>query len=109
MPSPDLGPGCTPCFGLQALFYSDDYIDQMDAKAICAGCDLQARCLETALVRNEAFGIFGGLDAKERQRFRRLNGSTRVRRVELAEEYRTKPPAKRTQQRSGAGRFSAAS
>jgi WhiB family transcriptional regulator, redox-sensing transcriptional regulator len=38
------------------------------AKALCALCDIQPRCLEAALATDEPFGIWGGLTRKERER-----------------------------------------
>lgn len=36
------------------------------AKAVCAGCELRARCLEYALSTGMAAGIWGGLTTPER-------------------------------------------
>ena len=45
------------------------------AKAICRSCLVRAECLETALVQNERFGIWGGLSESERRRFRRRHAA----------------------------------
>ncbi len=37
------------------------------ARAVCAGCPLREPCLQGALERQEAFGIWGGLTSKERR------------------------------------------
>lgn len=37
------------------------------AKAICARCPVQKRCLETALRQGESEGVWGGLTPHERQ------------------------------------------
>ncbi|MCZ2261384.1 WhiB family transcriptional regulator [Isoptericola sp. QY 916] len=41
------------------------------AKAVCASCDVRARCLEVALSNGESDGIFGGLTEDERRSLRR--------------------------------------
>lgn len=41
-------------------------IQERWAKAICAGCEIRTRCLKVALANDERFGIFGGLNARER-------------------------------------------
>jgi WhiB family redox-sensing transcriptional regulator len=41
------------------------------AKAICAGCEVQAECLDYALDNDERFGIWGGLSERERRRLKR--------------------------------------
>lgn len=41
-----------------------------DAKAICAGCDVEAQCLEYALSNDERFGIWGGLSERERRKLK---------------------------------------
>ena len=45
---------------LTHLFFSDDEFDIARAKAICAKCRLAPTCLEGALERNEAYGVWGG-------------------------------------------------
>lgn len=41
------------------------------AKMVCAACSVRRQCLGEALVRDERFGIWGGLSERER---RKLNG-----------------------------------
>ena len=41
-----------------------------EAKRVCAGCDVRAECLESALANDERFGIWGGLSERERRRLR---------------------------------------
>ncbi|MFE7517263.1 WhiB family transcriptional regulator [Streptomyces sp. NPDC057540] len=41
------------------------------AKAICALCDSQPECLQQAMARREEYGVWGGLDEKERRSLRR--------------------------------------
>lgn len=38
-----------------------------EAKAVCGGCPVRARCLKDALDRKEPFGVWGGLDSGERR------------------------------------------
>lgn len=42
-----------------------------EAKAICAGCPVQQKCLEWALYYPEVDGIWGGTTPLERRRMRR--------------------------------------
>jgi WhiB family redox-sensing transcriptional regulator len=42
-----------------------------NAKMVCARCPVRRDCLETALDRDERFGIWGGLSERERRRLRR--------------------------------------
>jgi WhiB family transcriptional regulator, redox-sensing transcriptional regulator len=48
------------------LFYSDDPEDADYAKSVCRRCPLRLNCLEGAMDRREAYGIFGGKDPAER-------------------------------------------
>jgi WhiB family redox-sensing transcriptional regulator len=45
---------------LTHLFFSDDEFDIARAKAICSRCRLAPSCLEGALERGEAYGVWGG-------------------------------------------------
>lgn len=65
------------CSGKEAdLWFSNKDSEIKRAKIICQGCPVRAECLNYALVRKEPFGVWGGLDEKERHRFwkRVLNG-----------------------------------
>lgn len=42
-----------------------------EAKTVCARCPVAELCLETALARNERWGVFGGMDENERARYKR--------------------------------------
>jgi hypothetical protein len=42
-----------------------------EARRICAQCPVREDCLAYALDADERYGIWGGLDPKERQRLRR--------------------------------------
>jgi hypothetical protein len=41
------------------------------ARAVCARCPVRTACLEYALAHGETFGIWGGLNERERRRERR--------------------------------------
>lgn len=43
-----------------ALFFSEDLPDIAAAKKMCANCPVMDKCLESALDRNEQFGVWGG-------------------------------------------------
>lgn len=43
----------------------------INAKKLCSGCPVQNECLTYALEAGEAFGVWGGLDARERRTLRR--------------------------------------
>ena len=78
-------PRCSDGAGTLAhLFFSDDDLDIARAKAICRTCPLAAACLENALARNEAYGVWGGtlLIDGEPVRFARRRGRPPVHRIE---------------------------
>ena len=41
-----------------------------DAKRICGRCEVQAECLEHALVHDERYGVWGGLSERERRQLK---------------------------------------
>lgn len=41
------------------------------AKEVCAGCSMIQNCLNAAMLNNEKYGIWGGMDPDERQKHRR--------------------------------------
>ncbi len=45
---------------LTHLFFSEDLYDIARAKAICRKCPVRDLCLETALERQEPWGVWGG-------------------------------------------------
>lgn len=49
------------------------------AKAICRGCPVAQQCLEWALTTEQRFGIWGGLNATERNKLRRQKQAAMVR------------------------------
>lgn len=52
-------------------FFPDLYDGPAEAKAVCAGCPVRRECLVAALARNERYGVWGGLDERERQNLKR--------------------------------------
>ncbi|MCU0274510.1 MAG: WhiB family transcriptional regulator [Acidimicrobiales bacterium] len=64
------------CRGLDpALFFPDEDPDggpgaevTADAIRICGGCGVREHCLETALLRREPAGVWGGATDQERRR-----------------------------------------
>lgn len=73
---------------LAPLFFSEDDIDIARAKAVCAKCMLSESCLQNALDRNEAYGVWGGvlLIDGEPTRFARRRGRPARDRIEIAAE-----------------------
>ena len=67
------------CAGLDAeMFYdADDKIDAIardraeEGRSVCAACVARWDCLRDALRCGERYGVWGGLDAFERERIRR--------------------------------------
>lgn len=64
-----------PCAGKTWLFFSRSDDDQAEAKALCAGCEVRAACLERAMTFPHAFaddcGVWGGTTPLERRLLRR--------------------------------------
>ena len=58
--------GCDP-----DLWYPERYENAGHAKTVCATCPVQPHCLNHAIETNEAHGIWGGLNARERRNIRR--------------------------------------
>jgi WhiB family transcriptional regulator, redox-sensing transcriptional regulator len=62
-----------PCCGLGDLFFPDVDDDGVEigstseARAICAVCPFQIECADFAITTKQEYGIFGGMDYKERQ------------------------------------------
>ena len=73
---------------LAHLFFSDEDLDVARAKAICRTCTQSAACLEGALARNEAYGVWGGvlLIDGEPVRFARRRGRPPTHRIETVAE-----------------------
>lgn len=53
------------CLGQTDLFFDEKQTSVKKAKSICAQCPLRIPCLEWALSRGEAWGIWGGLTYQE--------------------------------------------
>lgn len=51
-----------------AWFFDADEDLQERARALCAACSVRSACLDYALTAREAYGIWGGMDERERQR-----------------------------------------
>lgn len=49
-----------------------------EAKKVCGACEVRAECLEYALTRNEAFGIWGGLSERQRRALKRTRSASTV-------------------------------
>lgn len=73
---------------LSHLFFSDDDLDVARAKAICRTCTLKESCLDGALARSEAYGVWGGvlLIDGEPARFARRRGRPPTHRIETVAE-----------------------
>jgi WhiB family redox-sensing transcriptional regulator len=57
------------------FFPSEGFVgkdDQDAAKAVCNGCPVRRDCLEYALLTRQAFGIWGGFNARERKRMLKI-------------------------------------
>ena len=49
------------------LFFPMVEQEDLDAKAVCMGCDVREPCLEFAIEAGEKFGVWGGLNPQERR------------------------------------------
>lgn len=59
------------CLGLDPdLFFParGDHRSEVNARAVCAGCQVRPDCLRFALDNHEMVGIWGGMSARERRR-----------------------------------------
>ena len=66
------------CLGVDPdFFFPERGASTREAKAVCAGCEVRADCLEYALVNGEKFGIWGGMSERERRRLRRQRALAR--------------------------------
>ena len=60
------------CLGTHPdLFFPKSGVSHKEAKAVCQSCPVRQDCLDFAIVAGEEFGIWGGLNGKQRQRVRR--------------------------------------
>jgi len=51
------------------LMFSEDNEGIKEAKKCCSDCPVQAECLVESINKEEKYGVWGGLTAKERSRF----------------------------------------
>ena len=56
---------------LVELFFSEQLDDIARAKQFCRGCEVRVECLEAALLKDERFGIWGGLSERERRKLKK--------------------------------------
>ena len=60
------------CRGLKTnMFYPRRYESEKPAKSVCAGCSVRDECVNYALEQHDRFGIWGGLNDKQRSSLRR--------------------------------------
>ena len=60
------------CRGLAPdLFYPARGESLAAARSVCEGCPVQAECLNTAMGRNEKFGIWAATSVRQRRHLRR--------------------------------------
>ena len=60
------------------MFFDTHVRAERRAKAICGRCEVQAKCLAFALDTRIEFGVWGGLNGKERRSMWRLGTPTAV-------------------------------
>lgn len=58
------------------VFFPEKGGSTRDAKRICTGCHVRSECLDYALARDERFGVWGGLSARERRQLHGGDGSS---------------------------------
>jgi WhiB family redox-sensing transcriptional regulator len=59
-------------------FFPLDGLGVVLARRVCAECPVRLECLEHALTRPELHGVWGGMSERERVRFKRDGGLTRL-------------------------------
>lgn len=60
------------CKGADAdLFFPERGASTRKAKAICAACEVKGECLDYAIEMGEKFGIWGGLNERDRRKVRK--------------------------------------
>lgn len=64
------------CSKMPEVFFPEDETNERArakseaiAKAICSGCPIKKNCLDFAIAYEEAYGIFGGMNHRERAKF----------------------------------------
>jgi WhiB family redox-sensing transcriptional regulator len=62
------------CRGVDAdLFFPVPGETSSQAKAVCAGCEVRAECLDYALRHDLRYGVWGGLTKEDRKAVRRVD------------------------------------
>jgi WhiB family redox-sensing transcriptional regulator len=59
------------------IFFGNTRDDERRAKAVCGTCSVRIDCLAAALVGRLDFGIWGGLNERERRRLTRRHPQVR--------------------------------
>jgi hypothetical protein len=70
------------------VFFSGDETDRATAKRLCGQCPVRERCLDTALLRLEPEGIWGGATVKERREILRARQITLPKVLDFASRRR---------------------
>lgn len=52
-------------------FYPERGATAAQAKKVCTVCPVQAECLESAISKNEQYGVWGGTSRRDRNRIKR--------------------------------------
>ena len=68
--------------GQNDLFFSERVDEQASAQQFCMECSVRLDCLELALERGEAWGVWGGVIFWDGQPFYRKRGRGRPKRAE---------------------------
>lgn len=66
------------------LFFPEDEASETAAKAICATCPVRVSCLAFALAREQRYGIWGGLNERERRKISPSEARRIIARAEAA-------------------------
>lgn len=59
------------------MFFPEQGESAAHARAVCRSCPVRLECLDDAIERQELFGIWGGLDSRERSTIRRVRAYPR--------------------------------
>lgn len=78
----DNAPTVVPCTNFPDAFFGDSAAgaamsDIRMAKQMCNLCPIRRECATYAIEADEEWGVWGGLSAQERKRYKRLHGSPR--------------------------------
>lgn len=57
------------------LFFPQDGQKASHARGACAPCPVRSQCLDFAMATDQMFGIWGGLNVKERRALRRARAA----------------------------------